>query len=57
MNSDTDSRMVVIRGEGAWGEDEEGKGVQIYGDGHSLLFIENCMVIPHLLFTLQMMDN
>lgn len=49
--------MVVIRRGGAWGEDEEGKGVQIYGDGHSLLFIaENCMVVPHLLFTLQMMD-
>lgn len=31
---DTDNRMVVIRGEEEWGEEnEEGKGGQICGDG------------------------
>lgn len=29
---DTDKRMAVTRGEGVWGDDEESKGDQIYGD-------------------------
>ena len=30
--------MVVTRGQGVWGEDEEGKGGQIYGKGGKLDF-------------------
>lgn len=32
------SRLVVIRGEGVWGESKMDKGGQLYGDGWKLNF-------------------
>ena len=37
---DTDSGMMVTRGEAGWGKDEEGKGGQIFSDERGL-----CMVV------------